>query len=143
MVTLNGTVFVELILFLVFLWGTNRFVFRPIFRVMDEREAAMERDRAVAETMEAEAESLEAAYREEITAARRATNERMRNERHSARNAQLDRIQERRRQADAEVEAVRAEAMKRVDEQRKDYERYVPGIVDAIEEAFKLREFSQ
>ena len=36
MININATLVIELILFLVFLWGVNRLAFRPILKAMDD-----------------------------------------------------------------------------------------------------------
>ena len=49
MVTINATIIVELVLFLLFLWGTQRYILAPVLKNIDEREDSIEQDRAQAE----------------------------------------------------------------------------------------------
>ena len=62
MVSLNGTLFIELALFLLFLWGTGRFILRPVLRSLDEREESIREAGAQAESNDEETMLLEEDY---------------------------------------------------------------------------------
>ena len=46
MVTINLTLFVQLGLFLIFMWGARKLIFDPILKVLDSREEKLEQDQA-------------------------------------------------------------------------------------------------
>lgn len=138
MVTINGTIFVELVLFLIFLWGANRFAFRPAFKVMDERTAALERDQRVAEEGTRDAEASEGEYQEAMTGARRAANEGIRDVRKEGKSAYLKALAERKAQSDEAVARVRAIAMEEVERQRTHYNELAPELVQATQERLGL-----
>ena len=70
MVTINATLLVELILFLVFLWGTQRYILTPVLKNMDERTDSIENDHAQAESNTTASVALEKKYRHEIAVIR-------------------------------------------------------------------------
>ena len=59
MVIVNLTLFVELGLFLLFLWAMQRWVLMPLLAVMDERRAKMAGDADAADAAERRAKELE------------------------------------------------------------------------------------
>ncbi|HOH51273.1 MAG TPA: hypothetical protein PLI98_11085, partial [Candidatus Hydrogenedentes bacterium] len=71
MLSLDFTLVVELLLFLLFLWGTNRAVLRPLLRTMDARQLRMEQDRADAEAAARRAAELDAVYDRRLAAIHR------------------------------------------------------------------------
>lgn len=132
MVTLNGTLVVELVLFLVFLWGVHRLVFRPTFDVMDKRAATMEEDRKAAKRARYEADTMEQEYRQAISAVRHHAQEHLRLVRQKAQNAAVEKISEQKRAADKEVESVRQVAAKHIAGQREQFDRLTPELAEVI-----------
>ena len=71
MVAINFTIVVQLVLFLTFLWVTNKLVLRPILRVMDERDRTNRENQEASERDTERAQKLESDYAAQIASARR------------------------------------------------------------------------
>lgn len=133
MVDINFTLVVELLLFLLFLWGTNRFILRPTVKTIDEREALIRHNEESTERDAEQAEQLEQRHATELSALYRETEERVREARRQAMNARLDRMQQEMKQADAEVARYRSEALAAVEQQRTAARELAPELAEAIE----------
>ena len=70
MVSLNFTLVIELLLFVLFLFGTTRFILRPALKVIDERDERVDADESAAEKHNATATALEAKYQKALARAR-------------------------------------------------------------------------
>jgi F-type H+-transporting ATPase subunit b len=136
MVVLNFTLLVELGLFLIFLWGCNALVFRPVLGQLDTREEKIAGDLELALREEAQADALKQEYTRQIAGVRRAVSEEFRQARQAAQQEQDLRIAQLKKQMDEEVQVVRAQAHQQVEEQRPQCERLVPEV--AAEVARKL-----
>lgn len=133
MVSLNFTLVVELLLFLLFLWGTNRFILRPTVKTIDEREQLVKHNEEFTARDTAEAASLEERRAAELSRLYRETEERVREARRTAMNARLDRLQQEMKEADAEIARYRAELAAQVEQQKSDARSIAPEIAAAIE----------
>lgn len=134
MVTLNLTLIFELVLFLIFLWGTAVFILRPVLRFLDEREEKIVRDQSQAETDSEEAGGLEQRYAQEMSTVRRSADDEFRDKRRAALEAHATTLSEKRHQADEAVAQVREEAMTQVAGERGAYKSLAPGLADLISE---------
>ena len=132
MVTINFTVVVELGLFLLFLWGTGRFVLRPLLKSVDEREAAVESDQQQAETDTIAAEKIEKQYASELVAARRGADERFREARTTTLRSQANIVTKRQHEGDGVVAATRAEADAQVDAERASFEQLAEDLAQTL-----------
>ena len=132
MVVLNLTLVIELGLFLVFLWVTNKIILSPILRVMDDRDAKMSQDLQQAETDTAEAEKLEKKYTLVISTERRASHVAFEKARRAAMDEHSAALSAHKREADAAVAVVAEEAEARVEQERQQYDALVPGIAADI-----------
>jgi len=132
MVTPNGTLLVELLLFLAFLWLLNRIILRPMLRLLDERDATVETDRETAETVNERAQRAEASYAKQLSRARRHAGVRGDKARRQATDERNAALTARRREADQAIEDSRAESQKQVADQRDQYPRLVDELAEAI-----------
>ncbi len=132
MVSLNPTLLIELGLFLLFVWGTHRFVIRPVLRVMDERDARLAQDEHSASEDNAEAHRLEEHHQVEIAKALRDAHQKTERTRRGAREQHGDTLAVRRKQADAEVEAARGALLQEVEAERAKYATLTPDLADAM-----------
>lgn len=132
MVTLNFTLLVELILFLVFLWGANVLIIRPALRTLDERDAyiAEAESRAQAET--AVAMSEEARYAGEIAKLRRQTEERINAARRRALDERTATLLARRKESDAAVMEAHTDARQQVKAERAKLDALAPDLAAVI-----------
>ncbi|MBW2324509.1 MAG: ATP synthase F0 subunit B [Deltaproteobacteria bacterium] len=56
MISINATLIVQIINFLVLIWILNRILFRPIFKIVEERKSVIQSSRAEIERLKSEAE---------------------------------------------------------------------------------------
>ncbi len=134
MISLNFTLVVELVLFLIFLGVTNRLIFRPLLRIMDEREATVARDKEQAAAAAQSASALEVENAERVTEAHRAAPHNLRSARDEAYRAYRLEMEELRKKADQELGLFRAEIAQQIDGQRTTYPDLVPSLVKSIDE---------
>ena len=132
MVTINLTILIELGLFLFFLWGTQRFVLRPVLKNMDERDATLERDREQTEENLVKADELEQQYRREIARVRREADDEVREARRKSQQEHTDFLIAERKRAEIAIGEVRAESIAHVESQREDLLKDVPQLVSLI-----------
>lgn len=132
MLSLDFTLVVELLLFLLFLWGTNRAVLRPLLRTMDARQLRMEQDRADAEAAARRAAELDAVYDRRLAAIHREAAGRVREGRARAAAERRRRMEELHREAEARV-AAEAAAMDALTAQgRARFPELVPGLAEEM-----------
>lgn len=134
MVSLNFTIVVELILFLIFLWVTNKVILKPALRLLDERDDAVTANHEQAETDTETAQQLEAQYSSEISTARREVSLRIEQVRRELNSQHNQKVSEQRKKGDAEVEAAHEEAMKQVEAQRAAYGPLVDDLVKVLDQ---------
>ncbi|MDQ1256941.1 MAG: F-type H+-transporting ATPase subunit b [Candidatus Hydrogenedentes bacterium] len=133
MVALNFTVLVEMVLFLVFLWITNRFIFQPLLRVMDAREAKLNEDRTVAAADQAEIQRIDAEYIDRLARAHHDAAQGLRQARYDAYQQNREEADRLRREADAEIVAFRGDLQAQVSGERSKYPQLLPGLMDVID----------
>lgn len=138
MVGINFTLVVELLLFLLFLWGTNRFVLRPSVKTIDEREALIRHNEASSARDEQDAVELELRYESELSRLHREADERVREARRKALDARLDAVQKEMKQADAAIMHYRNEMAARIENQTERAKEMAPEIAATIQR--RLRE---
>lgn len=134
MVSVNFTLLVELALFLIFLGVTNRLIFRPLLRIMDERAASIAQDKETAAAANTEAGTLEACHTEKVIEARHVATHRLRqahDETYQANRTELDGLRHR---VDQEVGVFRDQVTIQLDAERKKCAEFLPSIVTAIDE---------
>ena len=134
MVALNFTVVVEMALFLVFLWVTNRFIFQPLLRVMDARDAKLNGDRTSATADAAEAHRLDAEYAERLAQAGQAAAQHLRQARYDAYQHNRDEMDQLRRQSDGEIAAFRENLQATLTEERRQYPALIAGLVETMDQ---------
>ncbi len=137
MITFNFTLVTEMVLFLVFLWVTNRFFFRPLLRVMDERASTLAEDKTAASADVGESERLEAEYIHRLTKADQEAALALRQARYEAyqkSRAELDAL---RHQTDLEVTAFREGIQRQLAEERQKFGALIPGLVEAMDKQLR------
>lgn len=137
MVTINLTLFLEVGLFLIFLWGTARFVLRPVLRTLDERDAVIEQDHAQAAVDVEEASALEGQNARELLEIRQGAEEAHRNARYETRKEHADAVTRANEKADQAVAKAHDEAMHLVAGQRGALDTAVPEVADLIAERLR------
>lgn len=137
MVTLNLTLVIEVGLFLIFLWGTARFILRPVLRTLDERDAVIEQDHAQAAVDMEEANTLERQYAQELLDIRQRAGEAYRDARHETLKGHAVAVAKAIERADQAVAEARDKAMHLVAGQRSALEKAVPEVADLIAERLR------
>lgn len=118
MVTINFTLFIELVLFLVFLWGTARYVVPRVVDSLDERERSIQDAQAVSKTDSDTAHQLEQQYEAELTTLRRNAEDEFRVARRAAMDTHDAKLAAKRAEADIEVGRVRDTATREFEQER-------------------------
>ena len=118
MVTINFTLFIELALFLVFLWGTARYVVPRVVDSLDERERSIRDAQAVSKTDTDTAQKLEQRYEAELAAMRRKAEDEFRLARRAAMDTHDAKLSAKRAKADLEVGRVRDTATREFEQER-------------------------
>jgi len=139
MVTINFTLVVELILFLVFLWLVSRLVVRPLLTTIDEREEKIAADRAAAKERRAEAQALSDQYDKALAEARRDMAQKVQRSRRDALSKRAATLQEERVRGDEEMKRIRQEARRLLNEQRPRCSELAPELADQIVEQLTSR----
>jgi len=122
MVTINLTLFIEVGLFLVFLWAMNRFVFRPLLHVMDSRDDKLRTDRAAAHEAVAEADQIEKQYASESTRIHREASRDVIRAHRKVQEAHYQRMVELKHRGEEELDAVRREVAEAIASEQANYD---------------------
>jgi F-type H+-transporting ATPase subunit b len=143
MVQLNFTLIIEMGLFLVFLWVTKCFIFRPLLEVMDAREAKLLDDRSTVEAETTTAQTLETAHAESQARAKLAASLRIRKERHDATAVSHENLRKLRADKDAEVAVFRDSLMERLEVERRRYPELIPNLTETMDRWVRSEEAGQ
>jgi F0F1-type ATP synthase membrane subunit b/b' len=133
MVALNFTLVVQLLLFLLFLYVTNKIVMRPLLKTMDARAAKVEGDRALANADGKKAEQIENTLKDQLTGIHQEEALRLRKARLDEYNKNRGILEEMRRRIDSDVDAYRVQMDLQVDKERLVYPSLVPAIIEAMD----------
>jgi F-type H+-transporting ATPase subunit b len=139
MVTINLTIVVQLVLFLLFLWAANTLVFRPVLRRLDEREHYVEQNATAAKEDAKAAESLESEYAVELSTVRRAATVRFEREREAAMDERNQRLARARQDGDQAVMAVEREGKAQIEAQRSQFDVLAAEISDLMAKRLYLK----
>jgi len=132
MVTLNLTLFIEVGLFLLFMWAMHRLVIRPLLEVMDGRDDKLAEDRSVAKDAGAEATQLEKQYLLESSRIHREASRDVVRAHRQAQEAHLARLAERKQVGEGELDAVRHEVHDAIVAQSKQFDALSAELANAM-----------
>ena len=133
MIALNFTLFVQLGLFLVFLWVTNKVIYRPLLRTMDARTDKTQEDRATAESQTKDAQQLEALHKDRLVNAHQDAARRHQKARYEAYLKNREALGVLRSQSEQELVVYRAGVEAQLAEERRKLPGLLPPIVEAID----------
>ncbi len=139
MVTINLTIVVQLGLFLLFLWALNKLVLQRVLRNLDARETALEQDAEAANADASAAQSLEAQYAAELTAARRAATVHFERERRAAMDDRNERLARARENGDQEVMAVSRDGQAQIQAQREQFGTLAQDVAEAMAQRLRVK----
>lgn len=137
MVTLNFTLLIELILFLIFLWGTARFILRPVLESIDARQEAIAQDEESAEANEQAANELEETYSQRVSELHHKADATFQDARREATQAHLARIAAKREDSDKAIAEVQQDAADQIKSQRDTIRSSVPEVAELIARQLK------
>ena len=140
MIALNFTLFVQLGLFLLFLYVTNTIIVRPLLKTVDARTAKLEGDQSAADADAQEAARVEATVKERLTGIHHDEALRLRKARQDAYQKNRDVIEDLKRGANTGVEAYRAQMDRTIEEERNAYPQLIPAIVEAMDRQINSEE---
>ncbi len=138
MVNLNLTFFIELGLFLLFLWGTSRFILRPALKVIDEREDRIQRDQDAAQARGRDADAMEAEYQRILSAARADAQRHFFETQSRAIEAGTARLNAARRALEDAVAETRAAGEAELSEQRRQLALAAPDVAEELMRRLEL-----
>lgn len=139
MIDINFTLLLQFGLFMLFLWGANRLMFRPVLRVMDEREEKIAADTTNAERDNTEAQKAEEQFIAQITEANQEAARNLRQARQDAYAQNRVRLEKQRLQAEQDLLAHHDEVQQQLEMQRRQYDEHLPILVDAIDQQLRMK----
>ena len=139
MIDINQTLPLEFVLFILFLWVANKLMFRPILRVMDEREEKIADDTTNAERESAEAQMAEERFIAQITDAHQEAARRLRHARQEAYARNRAQLEQHRIQAERELLTHHDEVQRALETERQQYGEHLPVLVDAIDRQLRMK----
>jgi F-type H+-transporting ATPase subunit b len=133
MIVLNFTLVVQLLLFLLFLYVTNKFVIRPLLVVMDARSAELEDDVAAAEADSKEAAQIDANVKERLVNVHQEEALRLRKARLDEYQKNREVLDEIKRRSDAAIDEYSKKMDQRIETERGNYATVLPVIIEAMD----------
>jgi F-type H+-transporting ATPase subunit b len=110
MISINATLVVQIINFLVLIWILNRILFKPILRIIEERETVLEDSRTEMKRLKVEAEEKAHSLDVQMRQARKEAAARRDDARDQANSQALEIMNQAQDEAKEHMEAVRVEA---------------------------------
>jgi F-type H+-transporting ATPase subunit b len=138
MVNMGLTLFIQLGLFLGFMWLMNSCVFRPMLRLMDRRDEELEGHQSGTEEANAQAETLETEYHGKIVSIRREASHTAYHARRAAQAAHNEEVVKLRKVEEREVAVAHQEAMAQVEEERRKYPKLTVELAQTITQRLGL-----
>lgn len=132
MISIDWTIIATGIVFLLTMLAMNSILFKPLLRVMDERENLTAGTRQEAENVRRSLSELVDSYSGQIKAARQKGFEQIDSVRKEASARRIEKIADAREQASQEMQKVRARVSEEVESARKDLQSEVESIADSI-----------
>lgn len=139
MVTLNLTIAVEVGLFLLFLWLMNTFVFRPLLKVMDQRDAQIEDDKTTSQTENQAAAAREKEYTSKVRELRSEASHAVYHARRAAQHVHNEQLEKLKKEEEAELLETREEAMRQIEAERAKYPECIAALAGAMAERLGLK----
>jgi len=115
MISINATLVVQIVNFLILIWILNRILFRPIFKIIDEREDFIASSKADIERIEAEAMGKIRTYENRMSEARAEARERRDTARGEANTSAREIMDRAKAEAQDHISAIQTEAAEAVE----------------------------
>lgn len=115
MISINATLVVQIVNFLILIWILNRVLFRPIFKIIDERENIITSSKVDIERIEAEAKGKLRTYENRMTKAREEARVRRDNARSEANTRAREIMNRAKTEAQDHISAIQTEAAEAIE----------------------------
>jgi F-type H+-transporting ATPase subunit b len=132
MISINATLVVQIINFLILIWILNHILFRPIFRIIEEREAFVEDTKAEVGRIEAEAIGKLKTYEDRMNTAREEALARRVEARDEAAASAREIMNRASAEAQEHISAIHAEAAKAVQEVKTELADFKESIAELV-----------
>lgn len=132
MISINATLVVQLINFLILIWILNRVLFKPTFRILEEREKHISDAKEKLISLRKEAENKIQSFEAQMQTARKAAAEKGDEVKGEAEVQAKEIIDQARNQAQEHVSSVQAEAEEQASKVRESMGEYKDAIVDMV-----------
>jgi F-type H+-transporting ATPase subunit b len=132
MISINATLVVQLINFLVLIWILNRLLFRPIFRIMQDRQDTVDQARARFRNLKDEVESKSQKIEAELRKARAKASEDGQQIKSEASAQAKELIEASQAKAQEHVASVEAEVQRQAADVRTSLDQYRDAIVEMV-----------
>lgn len=132
MISINATLVVQIVNFLVLIWILNILLFKPIFKIIEEREHSIEKSKSEIKHLRTQAEHKTLTIEAEMSRARKSAAERKETVRGQAVAQAEDIMGRARTQAQEHISAIETEAENQVNEIRQSLDEYKGAIVEMV-----------
>ena len=132
MININATLVVQLINFLILVWILNRILFKPIFRIIEEREQTLEDSKAEMKRLQVEAEHKSRTLETHLLEARQSASK-SKDKISSQAAAQAEEIiSQAQAKAEEHISSVKAQAVGQAEQVRQSLGDYKEAIVEMV-----------
>ena len=132
MISINATLFVQVINFLVLIWILNRLLFRPLFKIIDERHKVINETKAKVSKIQLDTENKTKALEKHLHDARAAAQARKEAVTAEASHKADALVEQAQGEAQAHLESIRAQARQEVDKARLSLGEFKDAIVEMV-----------
>lgn len=133
MITVNLTIIVEMVLFLLFVAVATKLVWGPLMNVVHKRNDTIQGDHEYATRSLSEAERLREEYRSQLSETDQRAARQIYDATYNAHRERRNLISELKAKADAELSAHRESLQKEVTEQRKRFPELLPTLIEEMD----------
>lgn len=132
MISINATSVIQVINFLILIWILNKFLFKPIFRILDERASLLDDTKNRIEVLQEEAEKKTKDYDTQLDQARKNTNSAKRESALEASSDAAQIIEKARASAIGHIKQIQDEAHKEANSVRAEMSQFNETLVKSM-----------
>lgn len=132
MISINATLVVQIVNFLVLIWILNNLLFKPIFKIIEEREQSVEESKSEIKRLRTQAEHKTRTIEAEMSRARKVAAKRKEEVRGQAAAQAEDIMGRARAKAQEHISAIETEAENQANVVRQSLDEYKDAIVEMV-----------
>ncbi len=132
MISINATLIIQIINFLILVWILNRILFRPIFKIIEERESVIQNSKAEAGRLRSESEKKIKHYENQLNDVRTAIAVQKKAARIEAKRQAREIMQAAKTQAQEHILAIQEEAAREAERVKSDLVDFKESIVKLV-----------